>query len=76
MTALIAITPDALDAVLQRLERIEAALTTRPPEWLSIDDYAARAGCSRRTVIRRIAAGKLQVKGAGHKRLVRVSPAA
>jgi len=73
MTAatLITITPDALAAVLERLDRIEQALTARPPDWISIEDYAARMGCSRRTVLRRIETGELQVMGAGHKRMVR-----
>lgn len=75
-TALITITPDALNAVLERLERIERALTARPPEWITIEDYAARAGCSRRTVLRQIERGELQVMGAGHKRMVRVNQAA
>lgn len=73
---LITITPDALDAVLERLERIERLLATRPPEWITIEDYAARHGCSRRTVQRRIEQGALEVKGTGHKRMVRVIPAA
>ena len=49
----------ALAALATRLDRVEM----RPkPEWLTLDEYAARIGRSKRTVQRYIDAGRLDTK--------------
>jgi hypothetical protein len=72
MPDLIAINTEALAEVLRRLDRIERAVATRPPEWVSIAAYAAQQGVTRRTVLRWIDAGSVEAKGAGRGRMVRV----
>lgn len=57
---LIAVDPDALDGMEQRLQRMEAMLArlSPPDDWLTIPDAAARLGVSEATVRRKIRAGR------------------
>jgi excisionase family DNA binding protein len=48
-----------LEAILDRLERIEVLLSAQTRRWLSIDEAADYAGLSSKTVRRMIRAGQL-----------------
>lgn len=79
MTAqtLIAVDPDALEAVARELKRINDrldAVEMQPrPDWLTVPQYAEMIGRSKDTVNRRIRAGRLAVKDMGGTRMVKVN---
>lgn len=62
---------DALEAFVA--ERVEAALSNAPTAWLTIDQSAARLGCSPDAVRKRVARGRLDTRR--HGRRVYVSAA-
>ena len=55
-----------LRAMRQRLDELAP-----PPEWLSVDAYAAKRGVSVATVYRWIRSGQVQARGAGKLREVK-----
>lgn len=73
---LIAVDPDALDALHKQLAQINRRLdeiqATPRPEWVTVSEYATIAKVSERTVLRRIEAGEIEVKRMAGKRMVRV----
>lgn len=74
---LIAVDPEALAALhaeVAALRRAVEAVTMQPkPEWVTIDEYAKMIGRSRKTVLRRIAEGRVEVKHVGGVRMIRVA---
>jgi len=72
MTQLIAIDPNAIERVLDRLAELERKLDQfeiKPrPEWISVAEYARLKNVSPRTVKRRIEAGQLEARGSGKLR--------
>jgi hypothetical protein len=78
MKSMIAIDPDALDALtieLSRLhKRLDAVEMTPRPTWLTVNDCAKAIGKDRKTVIRRIKAGRIEAKEICGERMVRFNP--
>jgi hypothetical protein len=76
-TPLVVIDADTADRILRELAALHDKLDrldVKPkPEWLSINDYAQHIGCHRKTVIRRIEAGRIEAKHVGGVRMVKVS---
>lgn len=54
-------------AVRQRLDELAP-----PPEWISVAEYMRRKGVSKSTVYRQIKARKLQDRGTGKTREVKI----
>jgi excisionase family DNA binding protein len=77
---LIAIDPNALQALTDELARVnrrlDAVQMTAMPEWLTVENYAELIGKTKRTVTRMIDSGKLEVKHTGGIRLIHVNLAA
>lgn len=66
-------TKEDVNALMGELRAITARLDelAPPPEWLSVDAYAAKRGVSVATVYRWIRSGQVQARGAGKLREVR-----
>jgi len=73
---LIAIDPAALQSIRDELaalrRSIEAVNMTAQPEWMTVNDYAAFIGKSRKTVLRYIEAGQIETAHMCGARMVRV----
>lgn len=78
MKTMIAIDPDALEALtveLQRLhKRLDQVEMAPRPEWITIDDCAALIGKHRKTITRRIKAGEIEAREICGERMVRFNP--
>ena len=74
---LIAVDPSALEALLEKVDRLHKRLDqvemTPRPEWVTVDEFATLIGKHRRTVLRRIADGSVETKTIGGERMVRVN---
>ena len=78
MTAqtMLVIDPNALQglhdeiAALRRL--FEGGVLQPRPDWMNVNDYAAYIGKSRRTVLRMIATGSIEVKYVAGVRMIKV----
>lgn len=67
----------SLERRIEALARaLEGAKIVPRPEWLSIADAAQAEGVTPATIRRWIAEGRIEAKGSGKARRVRVSPAA
>ncbi len=77
---LIAIDPSALDSLRMEIIRLHRRLDTVTmaprPEWVTVDTFASMIGKHRRTVLRRIAEGKVETREIGGERMVRVNQGA
>ena len=77
---MVAVDPDALNAILTKLEALEqhirAANITPVPDWMDAGAYAKQRGVSRRTVMNWIARGEIESRRTGSKTEVRISPGA
>lgn len=66
----------ALDDMRQEIAALRRAIesaTIKPaPEWVSVSEAASLRGCSASTISRLIASGRMEAKGAGKSRLVKV----
>ena len=71
---------DQLDAVMEELKRLhrrlDAVEMTPKPEWVTVNKYASLKNVSRRTVIRKIEAGKVDAQDIDGYRMIRVNQAA
>lgn len=71
---------DQLDAVMEELKRLhrrlDAVEMTPKPEWVTVNEYASLKNVSRRTVIRKIEAGKVDAQDIDGYRMIRVNQAA
>ena len=66
--------PDAVDAIVERAaELVREQLAGRPGEWLTVDEAAAYARCSRQRIYDLRSAGRLPKTGDGSRVLVRRS---
>lgn len=77
MTAQFTLVPvdriDRLEAQIDKLLRIvERSTVTPAPEWVSVSEAARIEGCSATTIRRMVDAGKLEARGAGKARRVRL----
>jgi hypothetical protein len=77
---LIAVDPNALADISNELARLHRRLDqvkmTQNPEWVTVNEYAALKKINRRTVIRKIEAGKVETQYIDGDRMVRVNLAA
>ena len=73
---MVAVDPAALQALCDQVAALRSALErviiTPRPEWLTVDDYAKFTQQSRRTVLRRISEGAVELRKIGGKRMIRV----
>ena len=80
MSQLIAIDPQALDALRVEIEklhkRLDAVQMAPRPEWVTITDYAAHVNRTKRTVRNWINEGSVETKREGGVTLVRLSQGA
>ena len=71
---------DQLDAMMEELKRLhrrlDAVEMTPKPEWVTVNEYAVLKNVSRRTVIRKIEAGKVEAQDIDGYRMIRVNQAA
>lgn len=76
MTTLIAIEADALNEVLTELrglrDEVRALKGQSAPEWVSLKEYAAMHKVNVRTVYNHARAGRIETRGEGKLRMVRV----
>ncbi|MDO6591730.1 hypothetical protein DS901_13380 [Loktanella sp. D2R18] len=63
------------DEIRRLHQRLDAALITPRPEWVTVKEYANHIGRSERTVTRRIDSGELDVRHQCGVRMVRVGTA-
>lgn len=77
---MIAIDPDALEALHNKLDaltaEIRAVRMSPSPEWVTANEYAKQMGVTRRTVTNWISRGEIQSSRRGATLMVRVSPGA
>lgn len=77
MNQLIAIDPQALDALrveIARLhKRLDAVQMAPRPEWITVGDYAEHVGRTKRTVRNWINEGSVETKREGGVTLVRIN---
>ena len=73
---LIAIDPTALDELTAEVRALRAELSAvrvdHQPQWLTVPEYAKRMNVTTRTVRDWIAAGRVEARGAGKAREVRL----
>ena len=77
MSQLIAIDPQALDALRVEIEklhkRLDAVQMEPRPEWVTVEEFAKLIGKHPRTVKRRIQAGEVEAREIAGVRMVRVN---
>jgi hypothetical protein len=77
MNQMIAVDARALDALVAKIDRlqatVDAAMITQKPKWITIGQYAEKIGRSRKTILRRISAHQLESQDIDGVQMVRAS---